>query len=380
MPAAYGREFTDLRGGFQPKTPASPPWSCGGRQVTYEDIKGNAFYCGGPQDDYIAWDAAMLFPQLTSSFGAVAPAVVLSHEMGHAVQRRAQVDAPSVVIELQADCFAGAWVRFAETSGKDPVQLSDGALDSAVGTVLTLRDQPGTPATNPRAHGLGFDRVNAFQTGYEQGSKRCAGFPDSGVVSTELPFRTVAEAQTGGNLPYTAAVQFFLGNLDEFWTRALPQIVAGRTFSNPQRQPVDEPPLPDCARSNWSDAGYCPNENAVVWADSSLRELHEQIGDLATGAALSEGWGLAGQYQGRLATDGKAAGLQRDCFTGAWLASLAAGGLEESLLSPGDVDEVLAAIVASSFSRDGTRMDRGGAFERTKALRTGLFEQVTACR
>ena len=136
-----------------------------GERLTYDDIRGNAFYCGGEDDDYIAYDAAYLMPRLNESFGALTPAVVLAHEFGHAVQHRAEVDAPSVVIELQADCFAGAWVAYAQTSASDPVTVEETALDSSIRAIPLLRDQPGTAATNPKAHGLGFDRVNAFQTG-----------------------------------------------------------------------------------------------------------------------------------------------------------------------------------------------------------------------
>jgi predicted metalloprotease len=373
FPAVYHREFTRLRGGFQPETALSPPFSCNGQRLTYDDLRGNAFYCGGPNDDYIAWDAAGLFPRLADEFGGIAPAVVLAHEMGHAIQRRARVEAPSVVIELQADCFAGSWVRFAETSTDDPVNLTEGALDSAVGTILTLRDQPGTAATNPQAHGLGFDRVNAFQTGYEAGAGRCATFPDRGVVTTELPFRTVIEARTGGNLPFTKAVGFLTDQLDRFWISELPNVAAGNVFQRPLRRPQDAGPLPDCAKPG-GISGYCPDLNAAIWVVPDLAQVHERIGDLATGTELSEAWGVAAQSQADLPVDGRAASLQRDCFTGAWVAELAAAGQEQSLLSPGDVDEVLATIVADSYSPIAESTDSGGAFERTRALRKGIFE------
>ncbi|HEU4946735.1 MAG TPA: neutral zinc metallopeptidase [Kribbella sp.] len=370
FPAVYGEDFTPLEGGFQPKTPQSEPFSCSGESLTYDDVAGNAFYCGGPDDDYIAWDAAELFPQLTEQFGSIAPAVVLAHEMGHAVQQRAQVKAASVVVELQADCFAGSWLRFAETSGDDPVTLTEGALDSAVGAILVLRDQPGTAATNQQAHGLGFDRVNAFQTGYEEGAERCATFPDKGVVTTELPFRTVSEAQTGGNLPFAEAMEFLPDQLDKFWTTEFPKIAPGETFERPSRRPQGQGPLPECAKPG-GISGYCADLRAVMWVVPDLAAVHQQIGDLATGAVLSDAWGAAAQSEAGLPVDGKAAGLQRDCFTGVWLAALAEGGLEQSLLSPGDVDEVLAMMIGSSKS---AADDRGGAFERTKAFRQGLLE------
>ncbi|TDU91200.1 putative neutral zinc metallopeptidase [Kribbella voronezhensis] len=378
FPAVYGKGFEQLRGGFQPKSPQSPPFTCAGKRQTYEDLKGNAFYCGGPGDDYIAYDSAQLFPQLNNEFGGIAPAVVLAHEMGHAIQRRAGVDAPSVVTELQADCFSGSWLRYTEKTADDPVGLTDGALDTSISTILVLRDQPGTPATNPQAHGLGFDRVNAFQTGYEGGARGCAAFPEGRAVTTELPFRTVAEARTGGNLPFSEAIRVLSGSLDDYWTAAMPQVVPGKSFNRPARRQVDRPPEANCVVEMGS--GYCSDGNAVVLVTPELLQAHQRIGDLATGAALSEAWGLAVQFQAGLPSSGRASGLQRDCFTGAWLSALAGDGLDGTSLSPGDVDEVLATIVADSTSPTGSRLDRGGAFERTAAMRRGLFQGLGACR
>jgi hypothetical protein len=44
-----------------------------GERVTYDDIRGNAFYCGGKNDDYIASDAAFLLPKRNKSFGTLTP-------------------------------------------------------------------------------------------------------------------------------------------------------------------------------------------------------------------------------------------------------------------------------------------------------------------
>jgi predicted metalloprotease len=381
LPATYHRPFRTLAGGYQPKTPQSPPFTCAGQRQTYRDIRGNAFYC--PADDYIAWDAALLFPQLDRRFGSVTPAIVLAHEMGHAVQNRVGVQAASVVVELQADCLAGSWIRYAESSDADPVAVVGHGLDSAVAAILVLRDQPGTPAVNPQAHGLGFDRVNAFQSGYEQGTAACAAFPSTGVITTELPFETYQELLTNGNSPYDEALPFVGASLDQFWTGGFPVVAPAATFARPARRPVPAPPLPPCPTPNAYDvravAGYCPTDNTVTWADSLLRQLH-QAGDMVTGTVLSEMWGRAAQTQAHLPTQGVPAGLQRDCFTGAWVANLASSRGALLRLSPGDLDEVLVTIVATSYDASGAPAARGGAFERTDALRKGLLAGLAACR
>jgi hypothetical protein len=299
------------------------------------------------------------------------------------VQARAGVQAPSVVIELQADCFAGAWTRYAQASGSDPVTVAAGGLDSAVGAILVLRDEPGTPATLPQAHGLGFDRVNAFQTGWEQGAARCANFPDGGVVTTELPFRTQGEALTGGNAPYALAGVLFNRSLDGFWEAAMPQLRPGLAYSPPQRSAVREPPLPRCQdRAGYERhaiIGYCPEDNRIVWADGPLSRGHAAVGDLFTGTVLSHGVGRAVQSQAGLPVVGSRAEMQRDCFTGAWVATFAGGNAQGYVLSPGDVDEVLMTILAGSASARPGDSERAGAFARTDALREGLFRGVPAC-
>ena len=327
LPRIYDERFEDLAGGIQPKTENSPPWTCNRERLTYDDIRGNAFYCGGEDDDYIAYDAANLMPELNESFGALTPAVVLAHEFGHAVQHRAEVDAPSVVIELQADCLSGAWVAYAQTSASDPLTVDETALDSSIRAIPLLRDQPGTAAINPKAHGLGFDRVNAFQTGYESGAGECATFPDGNVVVTELPFRTPSELQTRGNLEFGAAVPFFVGHLDSYWAVALPRILGAPAYERPARNPAPSPPLPDCDADPGYDreavTAYCVPSNTVSWGTAPLTRLHVAIGDMATGAALSESWARAAQSQADLSATGAAAELQQVCFTGAWVSAIA---------------------------------------------------------
>jgi predicted metalloprotease len=381
LPRIYHKPFEDLAGGIQPKTEDSSPWTCNGERVTYHDIRGNAFYCGGRNDDYIAYDAAYLMPKLNESFGALTSAVVLAHEFGHAVQHRAGVNAPSVLIELQADCFAGAWVAYAQTSANDPVTVDEAALDGSIRAIPLLRDQPGTAATNTQAHGLGFDRVNAFQTGYESGADRCATFPNGNVVVTELPFRTPAELQTGGNLDFGAAVPFFVGHLDSYWAVALPQLPGAPAYQRPARHPAPSLPLPDCAADQGYDreavTAYCVPSDTVSWATAPLARLHVAIGDLATGAALSESWARAAQAQADLSTTGADAELQQVCFTGAWVSSIASSRSPVQL-SPGDIDEALFAVL-SPLSTNEARAVQSTSFERADAFRAGLLNGLPDC-
>ena len=255
------------------------------------------------------------------------------------------------------------------------------ALDSSVRAIPLLRDQPGTPATNPQAHGLGFDRVNAYQTGYEKGATECATFPDGNVVVTELPFNPI-EAQTGGNVPIADAIPFVTDHLDAFWSTSLPRLSADAAYRPPVRAPQPDAPLRPCADDPGYDdeavTAYCVPSNTVAYAAAPLARLHAEIGDLASGAALSLSWARAAQSQAGLEPSGSAAELQQVCFTGAWLASLASDPDLPFQLSPGDVDEALISVL-SPLSRDHAREVLRSSFERADALRTGLLQGLTAC-
>jgi predicted metalloprotease len=170
-------------------------------------------------------------------------------------------------------------------------------------------------------------------------------------------------------------------SLDNFWTAALPQVAAGKRFAKPVQTPVESGNLPDCP-DNKDSAGlseYCASTRTVAWLVPAVAQLHQRIGDLATGTILSEAWAEAAQQQAGLPSTGQQAGLQRDCFTGAWIASLAAGNLATSPLSPGDLDEALATVVATSFGAAGQRLERGGAFARAQSLRTGVLNGLGSC-
>ena len=81
--------------------------------------------------------------------------LVLAHEWGHAVQRRGSVDQtlPTVVRELQADCFAGAWAGDA-TGENGRIRVGPTELDTATAGYLLFRDPTGTSARASGAHGV----------------------------------------------------------------------------------------------------------------------------------------------------------------------------------------------------------------------------------
>ena len=107
---------------------------------------------------------------------------MLAHEWGHAIQARVGFEtSETVYMEQQADCFAGAWAAHIAQNGR----MAESDLDSALAGLLGLRDPSGIDGSQDGAHGNGFDRVRAFQDGFEGGASTCANYAKNPPTITE---------------------------------------------------------------------------------------------------------------------------------------------------------------------------------------------------
>jgi len=147
------------------------------------------FYC--PGDEKIYLDTAF-FTTLARKLGAhgdFAAAYVVAHEVAHHVQNelgilpeanrirqqvsRAESNAISVRIELQADCYSGIWARFAEEQFGT---LEEGdvaeAMNAArqIGDDTLQRNAGRVPQPHTFSHGTSEQRQRWFATGYRAGS------------------------------------------------------------------------------------------------------------------------------------------------------------------------------------------------------------------
>jgi hypothetical protein len=111
-----------------------------------------------------------------------------------------------------------------------------------------------------------------------------------------------------------------------------------------------------------------------------LQQVHGSIGDFAAGVLLASEWSSAVQHaKGReLGTPDARRGA--GCLTGAYASSLdernsSSTSRRDITLSPGDLDEVVSMLV-QAHGPDG---DRGTAFKRVSAFRTGYFRGAGAC-
>ncbi|MBT1678409.1 KPN_02809 family neutral zinc metallopeptidase [Curtobacterium aurantiacum] len=154
------------------------------------------FYC--PPDRAIFLDTAFyddLQSQYGSSGGPLAQMYVVAHEWGHHVQQLqgsfASTDrsgtgasSDSVRIELQADCYAGAWVGDAATTEDangetffEPItraQITDAlSAASAVGDDSIQERATGRVDPDSFTHGSSEQRQRWFLRGYQQGATSC---------------------------------------------------------------------------------------------------------------------------------------------------------------------------------------------------------------
>jgi predicted metalloprotease len=371
-----GAPFRPVTGGYHPYTRQQPPPACGPERWEYQP---NAFYCSA--GDFIAWDAETLVPQLDADFGRLLVAVVVAHEYGHAVQAHLERERqPTIVLEQQADCYAGSWIAdIAAGSSKAFTAPTPAELDSTVAGLLTLRDQPGIPAQAPQAHGNAFDRVRALQEGVEQGAGRCAGYDAGNLPVTEVPFSSEAEAATGGDLPYEQAVTELAGDVEAYWSRVYPQLT-GKAWTPLKVVPFDPADPPDCPGRDTRKASAfaCTSKDFVAFDGRELGpQLHEHIGDNAVGMLLGDLFAQVAQERRGQSAEGRAGQLTVDCLAGTWTNDLLRRGPGDGLrLSPGDLDEAVAALLV--FGRAGGSGD-ASAFDRIAAFRDGTLQGLSKC-
>jgi predicted metalloprotease len=156
------------------------------------------FYC--PADEKVYIDLSF-YEELRRQFGATgdfAQAYVLAHEIGHHVQnitgierqvRQLQQARPgaqnelSVLMELQADCFAGLWGH--STAQRDILEAGDVEeglnAAAAIGDDRIQRMQAGHVNPDAFTHGSSVQRVEWFRRGLESGDfESCDTFGQAG--------------------------------------------------------------------------------------------------------------------------------------------------------------------------------------------------------
>ena len=223
MPAVYDDEYEPLDPArIVPAIPDAELPPCMGDDISYDDVEDNAFAAPCREGLTVMWDAEGLFPQIEADYGPVAAAIVLAHEWGHIVQFQADVDGPTIVLEQQADCFAGAWLAdFLDSPGSLGSLAAASPLDSSVSSIVTFRDEPGTPPDFFGAHGTGFDRVRALQEGFDRGAEFCSEYESKTPPLIDLELSLDGQPVGVGDLPLPDLVPLVVNDLNRFYNSVI---------------------------------------------------------------------------------------------------------------------------------------------------------------
>jgi predicted metalloprotease len=193
FPQYFGREYTPTTTRFFSNAVNT---GCG-----QADSGVGPFYC--PADNHVYIDLTF-YNELSNRFGAkgeFAAPYVLAHEYGHHIQTLLGTEAGqgtgansgAVRLELQADCYAGAWANHA-TETKDArgqalfKSITQQDIQEAVETAGaigddTIQQRSGTRVNPDKfTHGTSAQRQRWFTTGYNSGDPRnCDTFKASSL-------------------------------------------------------------------------------------------------------------------------------------------------------------------------------------------------------
>lgn len=150
----------------------------------YASSAAGPYYC--PPDQGVFLDTTF-FDELTNRFGAAgdaAQAYVIAHEVGHHIQNltgdaqrvqqiqrsrgESEGNAASVLLELQADCYAGVWAKLSGRLEPGDVQEAMTAAN-AIGDDTLQKQSQGTVVPDSFTHGSSAQRMTALKRGLETG-------------------------------------------------------------------------------------------------------------------------------------------------------------------------------------------------------------------
>ena len=130
-----------------------------------------------------------MLPQLGAQGGDAAEAYVIAHEYGHHIQnltgvmsqvqsqgRQTGPTSPQVRLELQADCYAGVWMRNATADPNSPIsEITQEDIDRAVDAAIAVGDdriqEMSTGEVSPESwtHGSSAQRKQWLARGFNTG-------------------------------------------------------------------------------------------------------------------------------------------------------------------------------------------------------------------
>lgn len=425
-PSAFGGEWLPLQGeiwaGYPERTDPIP--GCGQRETSYEELQlFVAFYCppgnGGPSGDFIVYDDGNdpifipgvgrqepILSSLAEQFGPATIGIVLAHEYGHAIQERTGAldqNLPTVVTEQQADCVAGAWAGRAEAGQATGVPFTDSDTQAGLIAMITVQDPIGTNPLAAGGHGSGFDRVGAFQVGFNEGLARCAQLIENPLPLVLLDF--VGDRETEGNAPFG----FEENQLFDFLPQDLNLLYDNDLEADfPNFEPLTLVPVSSLADATCGDlstgfengAALCDESSTVYLNVPVAQQIYDEFGDFAPGYLLGVAWAEAALLSNGSTLLGEERALEADCLTGNWVRTViperdANGNLvldDEGFIvlpqprdpgrgasvSPNDLTEAIQIAILIGDEDDEVNTI-GSAFEKIDAFRQGTLFGLDSC-
>jgi predicted metalloprotease len=360
-----------------------------------EDTSGlvNAAFC--PLDNTIGWDRGVLLPALRKAYGDMAITTVLAHEYGHSVQRQAKLNqrgTPTLVGEQQADCFAGAYMRWVAEGNSPRFTLSTGdGLNNLLASMISFRDpllseDDAYGGADEDAHGSAFERISAFQFGFTDGPKACAAIDAKEIAQRRGDLPVALQRNESGEWPVSEeSVHAVIDAMNILFRPAKPPALSFDAAA--ARKCPDARPSPP--------ASFCPATNTVTVDLAGLKKigtpqsdedmLSALSGDNTAYSILMSRYMLSLQHQqGGLVLDTAEAGLRTACLTGVATTKLADGVNTPDgntvALTAGDLDEAVAGLLTNGLAAGDVNGDTVPAgFSRIDAFRIGVLGDGQRC-
>lgn len=348
----------------------------------------NAFF--SPGCDTVAWDRGVMLPDMMADIGVLAPAVILSHEMGHSVQwQLGQWNSISTITaEQQADCYAGAFWRWVEEGNSQYFKFNQReGIRQLLLTLLAAKDPPlmredVESGQDLDAHGNGFDRTFAGTLGYADGPVRCSQIDDAEIGQRGQEFAFDDTPYQYGNVDITTTVvRGILDTVDEYFTQTQPGYVAPELVMYAARTP------PTCAgEPEPFPVAYCADDNTVSYQLAELKKIGTATGgwssangDFSALVLLVSRYALAAMHAGKAPITGGNAGLQALCYAGSW-ANWMRTPHGDYQLSPNDLDKAIYEIVNSpTAASDATGQTDAPIIDRVRAIGYGVTTTISEC-
>jgi predicted metalloprotease len=353
----------------------------------------NAAFC--PHDNTIGWDRGMLMPALRRANGDMGITMVLAHEYGHSIQKQAHLNmhgTPVMVAEQQADCFAGAYMRWVAEGRSPRFTLSTGdGLNNLLAGMISFRDPLLSVAdvyagSGSDEHGSAFERISAFQFGFIDGPSACAAIDAAEIAQRRGDLPISLQRDETGEWPVSAeSVKAIIDALNIVFKP-----------KNPPTLTFDTAPAAACPDARPSPpASFCPATNTVAVDLAALARLGtpsnpdgiEPVlsGDNTAYSVLISRYMMSLQHQrGGLALDTAEAGLRTACLTGLATTKLADGVSTPDgntvALTAGDLDEAVAGLLTNGLAAgdvNGASVPAG--FSRIDAFRIGVLGNAERC-